>query len=206
LITALTENGIPYTTDSEGDLSTVNGKSLEYTFTIAGDTTDHPACQMFMKAKETLEEIGFTITVNTDIKALTKLSTGQLAVWAAAWSSTVDPDLYQVYHKDSKATSIKNWGYAEIFKDADQFGYEQRKINQLSELIEEARTKLDEESRKKDYAEALDLIMDLAVELPTYQRNDCLVYNKDLIDSKTLNKNPTANTGVIDKMWELNYN
>ena len=48
--------------------------------------------------------------------------------------------------------------------------------------------------------------MDLSVELPTYQRNDCLVYNKDLIDSKTLNKNPTANTGVIDKMWELNYN
>lgn len=206
LIAALTENGIPYTTDGNGDLSTVNGKSLEYTFTIAGDTTDHPAYQMFMNAKETLEEIGFTITVNTDIKALTKLSTGQLAVWAAAWSSTVDPDLYQVYHKDSKATSIKNWGYAEIFKDADQFGYEQRKINQLSELIEEARTKLDEESRKKDYAEALDLIMDLAVELPTYQRNDCLVYNKDLIDSKTLNKNPTANTGVIDKMWELNYN
>ena len=130
LIAALTENGIPYTTDGNGDLSTVNGKSLEYTFTIAGDTTDHPAYQMFMNAKETLEEIGFTITVNTDIKALTKLSTGQLAVWAAAWSSTVDPDLYQVYHKDSKATSIKNWGYAEIFKDADQFGYEQRKITQ----------------------------------------------------------------------------
>lgn len=206
LIAALDENGIPYKLDGDGKISTVNGKSLEYTFTIAGDTTDHPAYQMFMKAKETLDSIGFKITVNTDIKALTKLSTGQLQVWAAAWSSTVDPDLYQVYHKDSKATSIKNWGYAEIFKDADQFGYEQSKINKLSELIEEARTKLDEESRAEDYAEALDLIMDLAVELPTYQRNDCLVYNKDIIDATTLNDNPTANTGVIDKMWELNYN
>ncbi|MBQ9113806.1 MAG: hypothetical protein IJY05_02675 [Clostridia bacterium] len=186
----------------------VNDTRLEFTFTIAGDTTDHPAYQMFMKAKETLEEIGFKITVNTDIKALTKLSTGQLTVWAAAWSSTVDPDLYQVYHKDSKATSIKNWGYTEIFKDTsgEQFGYEQKKINALSALIEEARTKLDEESRAIDYAEALDLIMDLAVELPTYQRNDCLVYNKDIIDSSTLNDNPTANSGVIDKMWELNYN
>ena len=79
-------------------------------------------------------------------------------------------------------------------------------VEYSKELIEEARTKLDEESRAEDYAEALDLIMDLAVELPTYQRNDCLVYNKDIIDATTLNDNPTANTGVIDKMWELNYN
>ena len=75
----------------------------------------------------------------------------------------------------------------------------------MSELIEEARTKLDEESRKKDYAEALDLIMDLAVELPTYQRNDCVAYSPSLIDYKSLNQNPTAFAGVIDKLWELDY-
>lgn len=205
MLTEITNNGGRYTKGSDG-VYTVNGTRLEFTFTIAGDTTDHPAYQMFMDAKETLDKIGFKITVNTDITALKKLSTGQLAVWAAAWSSTVDPDLYQVYHKDSKATSIKNWGYKEIYKDSEQFGYEQAKIDELSALIEQARTKLDEESRKKDYAVALDLIMDLAVEFPTYQRNDCLVYNKDLIDSNTLNDNPTANSGVIDKIWELNYN
>ena len=48
--------------------------------------------------------------------------------------------------------------------------------------------------------------MELAVELPTYQRNDCLVYNKEVINADTLNDNPTANSGVINKIWELNYN
>ena len=120
----------------------------------------------------------------------------------------VDPDLYQVYHKDSKATSIKNWGYETIFADTtgEQFADEQYTINELSRLIEEARQTLDEGVRTEKYAAALDLIMDLAVELPTYQRNDLVVYNKNVIDASTLNQNPSANEGVYDRLWEVNYN
>ncbi|MBR2321945.1 MAG: hypothetical protein IKA57_07380 [Clostridia bacterium] len=182
------------------------GKPLKITFTIAGETTDHPAYEMFQDAAKFLNSCGFDISVTTDITALKKLATGGLAVWAAAWSSTVDPDLYQVYHKDSKATSIKNWGYDTIFADSDQFGYEQYIIDELSAKIEEGRQTLDEATRKTIYAEALDLIMELAVELPTYQRHDLVVYNNKVIDEKTLNQNPSANEGVYDRLWEVNYN
>ena len=182
------------------------GKPLKITFTIAGETTDHPAYEMFQDAAKFLNSCGFDISVTTDITALKKLATGGLAVWAAAWSSTVDPDLYQVYHKDSKATSIKNWGYDTIFADSDQFGYEQYIIDELSTKIEEGRQTLDEATRKGIYAEALDLIMELAVELPTYQRNDLVVYNNKVIDERTLNQNPSANEGVYDRLWEVNYN
>lgn len=182
------------------------GKPLKITFTIAGETTDHPAYEMFQDAAKFLNSCGFDISVTTDITALKKLATGGLAVWAAAWSSTVDPDLYQVYHKDSKATSIKNWGYDTIFADSDQFGYEQYIIDKLSAKIEEGRQTLDEATRKTIYAEALDLIMELAVELPTYQRHDLVVYNNKVIDEKTLNQNPSANEGVYDRLWEVNYN
>lgn len=195
-----------WTKDAASGLYTKDGKTLTYTFTIAGGTTDHPAYNMFMDAAKTLNSCGFDITVITDVSALTKLATGQLAVWAAAWSSTVDPDLYQVYHKDSKATSIKNWGYKEIYEDADQFGYEQGIIDELSELIEIARTMTDKPSRAAIYQDALDLIMQLAVELPTYQRNDCTAYNKEVIDVTTLNSNATATAGVTNRLWELNYN
>ena len=116
------------------------------------------------------------------------------------------PDLYQVYHKDSKATSIKNWGYDTIFADNEQFGYEQMIINELSEKIEAGRQTLDESARKAIYADALDLIMELAVELPTYQRNDLVVYNNKVIDETTLNQKPSANEGVYDRLWEVNYN
>lgn len=192
--------------NSEG-IYAKDGKTLKLTFTIAGETTDHPAYEMFQDAAKFLNSCGFDISVTTDITALKKLATGGLAVWAAAWSSTVDPDLYQVYHKDSKATSIKNWGYETIFADnGDQFGYEQEVIKDLSKKIEEARQTLDETTRASIYAEALDLIMDLAVELPTYQRNDLVVYNNKVIDETTLNQNPSANEGVYDRLWEVDYN
>ena len=183
-----------------------DGKALKITFTIAGETTDHPAYSMFQDAAKFLNSCGFDISVTTDITALKKLATGGLAVWAAAWSSTVDPDLYQVYHKDSKATSIKNWGYDTIFADSEQFGYEQMIIDELSLKIEEGRQTLDEATRKEIYAEALDLIMELAVELPTYQRNDLVVYNNKVINETTLNQKPSANEGVYDRLWEVNYN
>lgn len=183
-----------------------DGKKLKLTFTIAGETTDHPAYAMFEDAATFLNSCGFEITVTTDITALKKLATGGLEVWAAAWSSTIDPDMYQVYHKDSSATSVKNWGYPTIFADTTgQFAYEQNIINKLSEKIEEGRETINQDERKEIYAEALDLVMDLCVELPTYQRNDLAVYNANVIATETLNDNPTATAGVVDRLWELNY-
>ena len=184
-----------------------DGKLLKLTFTIAGETTDHPAFDMFRTTATFLNQCGFDVTVVTDVSALKKLATGGLAVWAAAWSSTIDPDLYQVYHKDSNATSVKNWGYPTIMADTTgQFDDEKIIIDQLSAKIEEAREVMSEEERAPLYAEALDMIMELAVELPTYQRNDLVVYNKDVIDVTSLNQNATANSGVVDKLWEINYN
>ena len=184
-----------------------DGKRLEITFTIAGESKDHPAYQMFIDARDFLNECGFDISISTDATALRKLASGGLAVWAAAWSSTVDPDLYQVYHKDSKATSIKNWGYETIMADnTTQFIDEKGIINDLSAKIEEARETLDKSERKDLYAEALDMIMDLAVELPTYQRKDLVVYNKDVINPLTLNQSPNAYEGVYDRLWEVDYN
>ncbi len=183
-----------------------NSANLKLTFTIAGATTDHPAYQMFTKAEDILEQCGFDITVTTDIMALSKLATGDLAVWAAAWSSTIDPDMYQVYHKDSKATSIKNWGYSTILDGDDaQFSYEKGIINDLSELIDQGRETNNQDERAVIYAQALNKVMDLAVELPTYQRNDCVCYNSELISADSLNSDPTSYVGVIDRIWELNY-
>ncbi len=179
---------------------------LDYVFTIAGDTTDHPAFAMFTNAAALLEKCGFKITVQQDITALRKLTEGKLTVWAAAWSSTIDPDMYQVYHKDSTATSIKNWGYEAIFNPNNKvYEYEKTLINELSELIEQGRETIDVESRFMTYCKALDYVMELAVELPTYQRNDMYVFNANILDKSTLNANPKGYEGVLDRIWELNY-
>ncbi len=182
-------------------------EKLEYTFTIAGGSDDHPAYKMFQESASILNECGFKITVRTDPQALIKLASGELQVWAAAWSSPIDPDMYQVYHKDSTATSVKNWGYDVIYKAGNETKYatERSIIDAMSELIEAGRETLDEEQRFAIYTNALDMVMELAVEFPVYQRKDLFVYDNTLIDSKTLNQKPSPNSGLLDRIWEVNY-
>ena len=185
-----------------------NGNPLErITFTVAGETTDHPAYLVFQYAKEILERIGFEITVETNASALSELTRGGLTVWAAAWSSTVDPDMYQVYHIDSMAGSTVNWGYNEIKNnEGNKYNYELEVVRALSEQIDLGRTTLNQDERMQYYWRALDYVMELAVEFPLYQRYDLTVYNSDKIDSSTLNQQTNAYDNLFSKIWEVGYN
>ncbi len=196
-----------WTMGADNKLHNEKGESLKLRFTIAGDTTDHPAYSMFQSAAEFLNECGFDITVGKDVSALSKLANGELAVWAAAWSSPIDPDMYQVYHIDSTATSTKNWGYDVIMTDlTGKYSVEKNLIDRLSALIDQGREMLSEAERAPIYHDALDLVMQLAVEFPTYQRCDLVVFNKTVINPATTNREPSANSGVIDRIWEVAYN
>lgn len=158
---------------------------LSYEFTIAGEETDHPAYMALHTAGELLNSIGFDVTVRTDANALNKLSSGALTVWAAAWGSTIDPDMYQVYHMESQATSVLNWGYKQILGNQTKYATEYSILVELSDLIEAGRSTNDKNIRAGIYREALNLVMELAVELPTYQRNDLFAYNTDIIDESS---------------------
>lgn len=158
----------------------------KYTFTIAGQETDHPAYKALFLAGEFLNKVGFEINVTTDSNALKKLSTGDLTVWAAAWGSTIDPDMYQVYHKDSTATSVLNWGYKQILANVGgKYDVEYNIVQELSDLIDQGRETNDQIKRAQIYSMALDMVMQLAVELPTYQRDDLFAYNTLKIDETT---------------------
>ena len=197
-----------YTKNAEG-IYTKNGHTLSYVFTIAGDTTDHPAYNSLKRAADILNAHGFDIQVKTDINALSKLANGDLTVWAAAWGAGVDPDMYQVYHIDSTAGSTSNWGYRAIRKNAGgKYDRELKIVNDLSEIIDWARETLDTEERKELYKQALDLVMELAVELPTYQRSDLYAYNSNIIDVTTLTpaEDLTPYNVPLRKMWEVSLN
>ena len=198
-------------------LTKVNGKNvyakgsdvLKYTFTIAGDTTDHPAYQSLKAAAEILNQHGFDITVKTDINALKKLNNGDLTVWAAAWGSGVDPDMYQTYHIDSTAGSTANWGYRAIKTNAgDKYSYELGLVKDLSDKIDKARETLNITKRTELYAECLDIVMQLAVELPTYQRSDLYAYNTNILDVSTMTPSSelTSFNGPLSRLWEVSLN
>lgn len=198
-----------YTKNGDGiyekRLADGSNHKLKYKFTIAGSSTDHPAYAMFIEAQNLLNQHGFDITVVTSQAALSDLWAGKLAVWAAAWSSTIDPDMYQVYHKDSNASSVNNWGYPQIKANATLYGYEQQIINELSDLIEDGRTTNVQDERVGIYSDALDKVMELAVELPTYQRSDMTAYNGKMLDRATMIADPSPYEGLFSRIWEVDY-
>ncbi|MBQ9785154.1 MAG: hypothetical protein IJW29_06605 [Clostridia bacterium] len=178
---------------------------LKIKFTIAGaNMTEHPAYQVFQKAAQLLNECGWDITVVPDIQALTKLSTGSLEVWAAAWGSTVDPDMYQVYHKNSTATSTLAWGYDKIVNNSN-YPIENDIINALSDVIERARETEDREERSELYKEAMGYVLDLAIELPVYQRDVLYAYDSNVIKSSSLPSTLNPYTSPLDRIWEIEF-
>lgn len=184
---------------------------LDYKFTIAGGSNDHPAYAMFLNAQKILNAIGFDVKVVNSQTALSDLSSGKLAVWAAAWSSTIDPDMYQVYHKESQASSTKNWGYSQILGSGgsgEAWGDEYRIVQELSQLIDDGRNTDSKNARITIYGRALDKIMELAVEFPTYQRKDMSAYRKGLINEKTMPKESECSpySGLLSRIWEIDYN
>ncbi len=196
-----------YHTDAGGVYVNAAGtQRLKYTFTIVGQETDHPAWRALNHARELLNQWGFEINVRTDVSGLQKLATGNLTVWAAAWGATIDPDMYQVYHKDSTATSVLSWGYRQILLNAgNRYSRENTILDVLSEYIEAARETNNQDERARIYSDALDKVMELAVELPTYQRNDLFAYDAWKLDESTLTPDSevSAFKGLTSRMYNL---
>lgn len=155
------------------------GGRMDCTLSIPADGKgDHPSFGIVTAAKEALGEIGFNMEIN-DLSDTSQLwdgiNGGTIDMWCAAWSTTPDPDMFQIYH--SEGGSAKNY---RIYQP------------ELDELVMDARTSTDQEYRKAVYKEALDYVVDYAVEIPIYQRQDCTVYSADRINLDTTVKDPTS--------------
>ena len=64
----------------------------------------------------------------------------------------------------------------------------------------------DKNIRARIYSQALDVVMQLAIELPTYQRDDLFAYNVNKIDSKTLNQDLSPYTGLLADIHAVRLN
>ena len=183
---------------SEGD------SALKVTFTIAGSSLqDHPTYKVFRDAAALLNDMGWDVEVVCDTQALTKINTGALEVWAAAWSSALDPDMYQVYHKDSTATSTLAWGYKYLKNSGS--AEEMAILNDLSDYIDQARETNDQAVRADLYEQAMGLVLDLAVELPVYQRSVLYAYNSKVISSDSISEEINPYSSPLDRIWEIEF-
>ena len=166
-----------YTVENGQVTAAPNGAKLEYAVNIGGGGNgDHPTFQTLTNAAAALKTIGITLTVNDMANAsdlYASYQSGAAEGWVAAWQSTNDPDMFQLYHSQG-ATNY----YA--INDAD-----------LDELIMAARQTTDQEARKAMYKEAMEIILDWGVELPVYQRSEATIFSTERINIDTIAKDQT---------------
>ena len=153
------------------------GAKLEYQINIgASGNGDHPSFQTLTNAAAALKTIGFNLIVSDMANAsdlFASYQSGAAEGWVAAWQSTNDPDMYQLYHSQG-ATNY----YA--INDTD-----------LDELIMAARATTDQEVRKTMYKEAMEIILDWGVELPVYQRSEATIFSTERVNIDTIAKDQT---------------
>ena len=166
-----------YTVENGQITAAPAGAKMEYQVNIgASGNGDHPSFQTLTNAAAALKTIGFTLTVNDMANAsdlFASYQSGAAEGWVAAWQSTNDPDMFQLYHSQG-ATNY----YA--INDAD-----------LDELIMAARQTTDQEARKAMYKEAMDIILDWGVELPVYQRSEATIFSTERVNIDTIAKDQT---------------
>lgn len=167
------------------------GQQVTFKATLPMEAKDHPAGSIFIDMQTVLASIGVKFDIEVDDKVLNKLSTAYesgIQIWAAAWGSGgVDPDMFQIWYSDpavNQSTSPTAKGLYWMFANGSD--EEKAALQELNELIIAGRSTLDVEERKAIYARALELSTSLTTEIPTYQRKNMFVFNKDVINAETL--------------------
>ena len=178
-----------YTVENGMVTAAPEGAAMEYTVNIGGSGNgDHPTFQVLTNAAAALKTIGFNLIVNDMAQAsdlFASYKSGEAEGWVAAWQSTNDPDMYQLYHSQGSTN------YYEI-NDPD-----------LDELIIAARQTTDQEARKAMYKEAMEIILDWGVELPVYQRSEASIFSSERIVVDSIPKDMTPYWTYLSEIEQI---
>jgi hypothetical protein len=83
---------------------------------------------------------------------------------------------------------------------------EQDILDQMSEIIDDARETDDQAVRTALYEKAMGYVLDLAVELPVYQRQQLYAYNGNVIDPTSFPEDINPYSSPLDRIWEIKFN
>jgi len=176
-----------------------NGASLSYEFMIPADGTgDHPSFGIVTAVSNALKSIGFDLQINDLSNSSVlwdALDAGTCAMWAAAWQASLDPDMYQIYYS---ANAVGHGG-----TDSNYYAIAD---SELDELIIAARSTTDQSFRKATYKQCLDIVLDWAVEIPTYQRQNVVIFSTERVNIDTLTPDITTYWGWMNDIEKLEMN
>ena len=177
-----------------------DGAKTSYELIVpGGGTGDHPAFAIITGARDSLANIGMELVINDPADAnilWDALDSGEQELWTAAWGSTIDPDMYQVYHS-ANVPGVEGSTESNHYhiQDAD-----------LDQMIMDARKSDDQNFRKAIYKEALEKIIEWAVEIPTYQRKNVIIFSTERINIESLTPDITTFWGWMNDLELVEMN
>ena len=175
------------------------GAKLEYEVQIPADGSgDHPSFMMISEASKALATIGMNLIV-TDLSDSSGLWDGidarQVDMWCAAWGATVDPDMYQIYYSDVADHTTDPGVGKNPYGGPAQGGSNKMYCiadADLDNMILTARESLDQSYRKTMYKACLDIVVDWAVEVPVYQRQNAIIFSTERVNMSTMTPDITT--------------
>ncbi len=169
------------------------GAKLSYEVMIPGNGSgDHPSFGILTAASNALETIGFELKINDladSSKLWDALDAETAEIWCAAWQATIDPDMFQIYHSEGG--------------DSNKYAI---KSPELDKMVMDAKTNTDQTYRKAKYKECLDFIVDYAVEIPIYQRQQGYIYSTERVNVDTLCPDQTTYYNWMGEIQTLEMN
>lgn len=190
-----------YTVEDGKVTAAPEGASLTYELWIPADGTgDHPSFMICTLADEAFAEIGIDLVVK-DLTNSADLWTGLEAegvdMWCAAWGATVDPDMYQIYYSDAANGGANAGGSNYMYDIADK---------ELDQIILDARKSMDQSYRKQMYKACLDIVVDWAVEIPVYQRQNAIIFSTERVNIDTVTPDITTFYGWMAEIQNIELN
>lgn len=157
-------------------ISAPEGGTTEFQAIIAADGKgNHPCYYALYEGASLLSEIGITLNITDTADAAqmwTVINSGTQQIWAAVWETGVQPRLSTMYSADN------------LYGISD---------SELTEYIDITEKSEDNEELRSAYKGCLDILYGrYAVEIPVYQRSDCILFSTLRVDAESLPKDMTG--------------
>jgi len=190
-----TAAGFVYDTEANAFILTPVGAKLEYDVMIP---KNYATYKIFEKSASVLLSIGITLNIIEvdDVNIMwNSIDNGECEFWSAAWNTTFNHDLYQVYYSFNVDENAGSAGTND-FDIVDSY---------LDDLIIQTKVETNKDILKSVYFECFDIILDWAVEVPVFQRSKAVLVNLFTVNVSTYPKD-SLYSNWFDDIHNLSLN